>query len=190
MVTIRPEREVDEAAREQLLDAAYGPIRFKKPSHRLREGREPAAGLSFVAVMDGRAVGTVRLWPVEAGAGRPALLLGPLAVDHRYRKRGVGSALMQRALRDAGKRGHHAVLLVGDPAYYGRFGFSAEKTGQLWLPGPYERHRLLACELVVGALDGARGLIQAPKVPVAKPASKLAPLVAAMTGRRRAPQPA
>ena len=109
MVTIRPEREVDEAARvSNWLDAAYGPIRFKKPSHRLREGREPAAGLSFVAVMDGRAVGTVRLWPVEAGAGRPALLLGPLAVDRRYRKRGVGSALMQRALRDVGKRGHHA----------------------------------------------------------------------------------
>jgi predicted N-acetyltransferase YhbS len=190
MVTIRPEREVDEAAREQLLDAAYGPIRFKKPSHRLREGREPAAGLSFVAVMDGRAVGTVRLWPVEAGAGRPALLLGPLAVDHRYRKRGVGSALMQRALRDVGKRGHHAVLLVGDPAYYGRFGFSAEKTGKLWLLGPYEQHRLLGCELVAGALDGAGGLIRAPKVPAAKPASRLAPLVAAMTRRRPTPHTA
>jgi len=51
------------------------------------------------------------------------------------------------------------VLLVGDAPYYGRFGFSAEKTGALWLPGPYEKSRLLGCEIVAGALDGARGLI-------------------------------
>jgi predicted N-acetyltransferase YhbS len=53
------------------------------------------------------------------------------------------------------------VLLVGDAPYYGRFGFSHERTAALWLPGPYERHRLLAHELKPGALDGARGLISA-----------------------------
>ena len=92
---------------------------------------------------------------------------------------------MRRAMRDA-QRGHQAVLLVGDASYYGRFGFSAEKTARLWLPGPYEQHRLLGCEFVAGALDGARGLIRAPR----RPASKLAPLVAAMTRRRAAPQAA
>lgn len=190
MVTIRLERQADEAARDQLLDTAYGPIRFKKPSQRLREGRNPAAELSFVAVEGDRVVGTVRLWPIAAADGRPALLLGPLAVDRSCRNRGIGSMLMQRALRDARRRGHRAVLLVGDAAYYGRFGFSAEKTGQLWLPGPYEQHRLLGCELAEGALDGASGLIHAPKASPAKPASKLAPLVAAIAGRRRIPQPA
>ena len=113
MVTIRRERRADQAAREQLLDAAYGPVRFSKPSHKLREGRDPADGLSFVAVEDGRVVGTVRLWQVMAGAGREALLLGPLAVDPAYRNRGIGSALMRRAMHDA-QRGHTAVLLVGD----------------------------------------------------------------------------
>ena len=55
-------------------------------------------GLSFVAVEDGRIVGTVRLWDVAAGADRPALLLGPLAVDPAFRRRGIGAALMRHAL--------------------------------------------------------------------------------------------
>jgi predicted N-acetyltransferase YhbS len=181
MVTIRRERTADRAAREHLLDAAYGPVRFTKPSQQLRNGRNAADGLSFVAVDDGRIVGTVRLWTVTAGNGRPALLLGPLAVDPACRNRGIGAELMQRAMRDAARLGYGAVLLVGDASYYGRFGFSAEATGGLWLPGPYEKHRLLACELVAGALDGARGLIRTPQ---AAP-SRLAPLVAAMSRRRR-----
>jgi predicted N-acetyltransferase YhbS len=185
MITIRRERRGDEAAREQLLDAAYGPVRFSKPSHKLREGRAPADGLSFVAVDDGRVVGTVRLWQVMTGAGRPMLLLGPLAVDPAYRNRGIGSALMRRAMRDA-QRGHSAVLLVGDASYYARFGFSADKTGGLWLGGPYEKHRLLGCEFVTGALDGARGLIRAPR----PEAPRIPPLVAALTRRRAAPQAA
>ena len=135
MVTIRRERRADQAAREQLLDAAYGPVRFSKPSHKLREGRDPADGLSFVAVEDGRVVGTVRLWQVTAGAGRAALLLGPLAVDPalpqpRHR---LGADAPRDARRAARSQ---AVLLVGDASYYGRFGFSAEKTGGLLAAGP------------------------------------------------------
>ena len=56
---------------------------------------------------------------------------------------------------------HRAVLLLGDAPYYARFGFSAEKTGELTLPGVFERERLLASELVEGALDGAWGMIAA-----------------------------
>ncbi len=106
-------------------------------------------------------VGTIRLWHVSAGPERPALLLGPLAVDAAWRGCGIGAALVQRAIATARRRGHLAVLLVGDAAYYRRFGFSAEKTGALWLPGPFERHRLLGCEIVPGTLDGARGLVGA-----------------------------
>ena len=148
MVTIRQERPGDVAAREQLLDVSYGPVRFTKTSERLREGRLPE--LSLVATEGRRIVGTVRLWPVSAGRGRPALLLGPLAVAsrlpqarHRLGARAAGAARGAR-------HGHGAVLLVGDAPYYARFGFSSEKTGALWLPGPYERHRLLAAELVAG----------------------------------------
>ena len=88
-------------------------------------------------------------------------MLGPLAVDDAWRGLGIGAALMRRATEAAQRLGHKAVLLVGDAPYYGRFGFTAEKTGGLWMPGPYERDRLLARELLPGALDGARGLINA-----------------------------
>ena len=95
-----------------------------------------------------------------------------------YRGRGIGAALVQRALADASRLGHRAVLLVGDAPYYGRFGFSSEKTGNLWLPGRYDAHRFLACELVPGALDGARGLVSATGRKPPKP--RLAKLVAAL----------
>jgi predicted N-acetyltransferase YhbS len=160
MLTIRTERPIDAPAREALLDVAYGAARHRKPSCRLRNGRKPADGLSLVAIERGRMIGTVRLWPVEAGRGRPALLLGPLAVHPDAQKRGIGAALMQRALDEAAQRGHAAVLLVGDAAYYGRFGFSADESQALRLPGA-DQGRLLAVELKAGALTGAHGAIAA-----------------------------
>ena len=86
-------------------------------------------------------------------------MLGPLAVDATCRGLGVGAALMDRALDIARHRGHAAVILLGDAPYYARFGFSGDKTGELSLPGPFERDRLLGLELRAGALDGAWGMI-------------------------------
>jgi predicted N-acetyltransferase YhbS len=160
MITIRHERPVDAPAREALLDIAYGAERHRKPSCRLRNGRKAAEGLSLVAIERGRMVGTVRLWHVTAGRGRPALLLGPLAAHPGAQKRGIGAALMHRALDEAAQRGHAAVLLVGDAAYYGRFGFSAGKTQALRLAGA-DPARLLAVELRPDALTGAHGVIAA-----------------------------
>jgi predicted N-acetyltransferase YhbS len=156
--------EIDQqaAAREALLDRAMGLNWKKKSSQKLRRGRRPSEGLAFVARdEDGVLVGTVRLWDVATGDGRPALLLGPLAVDPQLKSAGIGKALMSHAISEAKRLGHKAVLLVGDAAYYGRFGFSADKTGQLSMPGPYERHRFLALELVPGALDNAAGTLKA-----------------------------
>jgi len=174
MITIRSENPIDAAAREALLDVAYGPARFAKPSQRLRERRQPA--LAFVAAETGRVVGTVRLWPVLAGPGRPALLLGPLAVHPECRRRGIGAALMRRAIRAAKEAGHAAVLLVGDAAYYGRFGFSAERTAALAMPGADQPDRLLGLELTAGALDGAHGVIRAGAR--RRPAARVAPTIA------------
>ena len=161
MVNIREEKASDGAVREALLDAAYGAARFGKTSERLREGRQPARGLSLVAVECGQIVGTVRLWHVSAGPAQPALLLGPLAVHPDHRCRGIGSLLVRRAIARARLAGHGAILLIGDAAYYGRFGFTAGTTGRLWMPGRFERDRLLALELRPGALAGSCGLIGA-----------------------------
>src|ERR1700729_3499210 len=155
---IRAERASDVVAREALLDACFGANRHARTCQRLRDGRAPAEGLTFAAARNGLLVGTLRLWHVSAG-GLPALVLGPLAVDPKYRELGVGAALMNHALLAAGVRGHGAVILLGDAPYYARFGFSALKTSELSLPGPFERDRLLGLELRAGALDGAWGMI-------------------------------
>jgi predicted N-acetyltransferase YhbS len=169
MVSIRHERSSDIAAREALLDRSFGSARFAKASERLREGRLPAEGLSLVAAERGRLVGTVRLWHVSAGPARPALLLGPLAVHPDCRNRGIGAALMTRAIAEARRLGHREILLVGDEPYYARFGFSAAATGALSLPGPYERHRLLSLSLA-GEMGEAAGLVRATGTPRPRPA--------------------
>jgi predicted N-acetyltransferase YhbS len=155
---IRAERAADVVARDALLDACFGVNRAARTCQRLRDGRASAEGLAFSAVHRGRLVGTVRLWHVSAG-GKPALVLGPLAVDAACRALGVGAALMRHALAAASARGHGAVILLGDAAYYARFGFTAAKTAGLSLPGPFERDRLLGLELRDGALDGTSGVI-------------------------------
>ena len=168
---IRAERASDVAAREALLDASFGEGRHARTCQRLRDGRAPAEGLAFTAVHEGRVVGTVRLWHVSAG-GVPALVLGPLAVEDSCRKLGVGAALLNHALAVARARGHGAVILRGDAAYYARFGFSAAKTSGLSLPGPFEQDRLLAVELRRGALDEAWGMIVATGVKARRPRAR------------------
>src|SRR5262245_5384109 len=109
MVTISHELPADFPAREVLLVGAFGPKRRRKTAERLREGRLPAEGLAFSARGDGRLVGTVRLWNVEAGSAGPALLLGPIAIDAGHRGRGIGAGLMEHAIAEAKLRGYRAI---------------------------------------------------------------------------------
>jgi predicted N-acetyltransferase YhbS len=158
MVMIRHELSSDVTAREGLLDVVFGAMRRTKTCERLREGRLPAAGLSFVATWRDRLIGTIRLWHVSAGRGRPALMLGPLAVDPEHHSDGVGSSLMAEALAAARRSGVGEIFLLGDELYYARFGFSAKYAQGLSLPGPYEQRRLLGLPLVSLA-DVATGVL-------------------------------
>jgi len=177
---IDAETPADVVAREALLDRVMGPDRTKKSSEKIRRGRIPAEGLALVARdRKGHVIGTVRLWNIEAGVNHEghavdALLLGPLAVDCNVEGKGIGSALMRTALQEAKGRGHGAVLLVGDAAYYERFGFFATKTAHLVMPGPFARDRFLALELIPGWLDGVAGMITASGRQLARAATKAA----------------
>lgn len=166
MIHIADERISDTAAREALLDQVM-PDRFLKPSHQLRQGRAAARGLSLVARDRDGLVGSVRLWEVTAG-GRPALLLGPLAIAPDLQGKGVGGGLMRVALNRAGLAGHAAVILVGDPDYYERFGFTAAPASGLVMPAPVDRRRLLGLELAEGGLRHASGRVVATSGPVAR----------------------
>jgi predicted N-acetyltransferase YhbS len=158
MITIRDEIAADIPAREALLDRCLGERRTAKSSERLREDRLPAQGLALTAERYGVVLGTVRLWHVDAG-GAPALLLGPLAVAPECQGEGLGKALMREAIWRAACRGHGAILLVGDAAYYERFGFTGDLTRNLAMPGPVERERFLGLELRAGALAAASGVL-------------------------------
>jgi len=158
---VETEQAADAAAREHLLDRVMGPERFLKSSEMLRRGRSPSAMLALVARhRSGHIVGTVRLWDILAG-DTPTVLLGPLAVDKAVAGNGIGTALMREAIARARRIGHGSIILVGDPAYYARFGFRAELTSSLLMPGDVVRKRLLALELRDGDLASASGLIVA-----------------------------
>jgi len=158
-LTIRPETATDADAIERLHERTFGPGRYAKTAYRLREGGPHALGLSFTARIGTLLVGSVRLTPVRIGE-TPALLLGPLTVEPPFRSRGVGLALMERALADARAQGHRLVALVGDEPYYGRAGFRRVPKGRAVMPGPVDPDRLLVAELVPGAFEGVSGAIR------------------------------
>ena len=165
MVTIRVESSSDIAAREVLLNKAFGPKRLRKTSEKLRAGRLPAFAFSAVDE-NGKLIGTIRLWNVVAGSAGDALLLGPLAVEGSRTCEGIGSILMNTAIAAARDAGHRAIILVGDHPYYKRFGFDPNFTLKLQLPGPVERGRFLGLELADGALTDAEGRIAASGVKI------------------------
>jgi predicted N-acetyltransferase YhbS len=74
---------------------------------------------------------------------------------------GVGANLMQLAIARARDLGHGGIILVGDPEYYARFGFSAAPTSGLVMPAPVERRRFLGLELAPHGLSDAAGVLVA-----------------------------
>ena len=140
---IRLELTANDTAIEALLEHAFGPGRFAKVSERVREVAEFRPDFSFCAWEADRLVGSVRMWKVRIG-GETAIFLGPLAVEADQRKHGTGGVLVQRACAAAEAAGFPVVLLVGDEPYFGRFGFTAQTTKAVRLPGPVDQRRVLA----------------------------------------------
>ena len=158
-LTILPEAAADALAIERLHERTFGPGRYAKSAYRIREGVGHRLDLSFTAWIGTLLVGSVRLTPIRIGTAK-ALLLGPLTVEPPFRERGIGQALIERALEEAKRQSHRLVVLVGDEPYYGKCGFKRIAKGQVAMPGPVDPARLLVCELVEGAFAGVAGPIK------------------------------
>ncbi|MBQ0932675.1 N-acetyltransferase [Ideonella sp. 4Y16] len=135
---IRPESPDDSAAIHVVTELAFR-------GHPHSDGSEPrivrglrdagALSVSLVAEVDGVVVGHVAVSPVTISDGSPGWHgLGPISVLPAWQRQGVGSALMQAALERLRSQGAAGCVLLGDPAYYGRFGFAA-RPGLVY-PGP------------------------------------------------------
>jgi predicted N-acetyltransferase YhbS len=158
-LTIMPETAADAVSIARLHERTFGPGRYAKSAYRLREGVGHVLELSFTARISTLLVGSVRLSPVRIGDAS-ALLLGPLTVEPPFRERGIGYALIERALAAARTSGHRLVILVGDEPYYGKSGFKPVPKGRVTLPGPVDPARVLVCELVADAFEGVSGAIR------------------------------
>src|SRR3954454_8145962 len=158
-LTILPETPDDAPAIEHLNARTFGPGRFAKTAYRIREEVAHIPELSFTARVGTLLVGSVRLSPILIGPAK-ALLLGPLTVEPPFRDRGIGQALIARALEEAKAKGHRLVVLVGDEPYYGKAGFKSVPKGQIRFDGPVDPARLLIAELSPGAAAGIGGTIR------------------------------
>lgn len=158
MFHIAAESAEDSDQIERLLDEAFGPGRQAKTSYRYREDVPPVESLSYIARLDdGEIVGSIRYWPITVGQkSNPALLLGPLAIAPRLQGRGIGASLTFQTLDLAAWGGHRLVLLVGDLAYYKRFGFFPASPHGIAMPDE-KPERLLVTELVEGVLASYAG---------------------------------
>lgn len=163
MIEIAPLAPDREAAVEDLLDAAFGPERRTRTAYKVRGGGAPLRALGFAAVEGDRLIGSIQCWPVvlNADTGRrwPLVMVGPVAVAPDMQQGGIGRRLTEAALHAAAREGvGEALMLIGDPEYYGRFfGFTAARTGRWRLPGPFEPHRLLARGDAVPEVAGMLG---------------------------------
>ena len=152
------ETPADAVAVNALIERAFGPGRLAKTAERLREGNAPYLDLSRTCWVGDTLVGCVRMWPIRIGE-RPAVFLGPFAVDDAWRGRGLGAAMIRAAVTATRDAGHDLILLVGSQSYFGPLGFSQVPAGAALMPGPVDPARLLWRSLKPGATDGVEGRV-------------------------------
>ena len=155
LYTIIPEIPDDHWEVEALYDTCFAPGRTALSSYRLRMDVPPVLGLSqVVRDSDGILAGAIRYWPVRIGAA-VALLLGPVAVHPTRQSEGLGRALIEESLAQAGPLGWDRVMLVGDAPYYGKFGFT--QLQHVVMPPPTNPDRVLGRAITPGAWNDVSG---------------------------------
>lgn len=149
VVAVRPEHAGDIEAIDVVVICAFGRDDEARLVARLR--RDGDATISLVAVAGDAVVGHVLLSPMAAPFR--ALGLAPVSVAPKHQKQGVGAALVNAAIAQARQGGWSAIFVLGDPAYYGRFGFRADLAAGFSSPyaGPHFMVLPLANTLPVAA---------------------------------------
>lgn len=134
-MAIREEASADHAAVRQVVADAFGQAVEADLVDRLRA--DGNAALSLVAVEDGRVIGHILFSPLEAPMR--ALALAPVAVVPARQRSGIGTALIEAGLDRARAAGWEAVFVLGEPAFYRRFGFDPALAAGFQSPyaGPY-----------------------------------------------------
>ncbi len=141
-LVIRPEHPADVDGIRDLLDAAFEPAGDSGHAAEsvladdLRSDGDLLPGLTFVAELDGEVAGYVACSRATMGEG-PSVGLGPIAVRPHLQRQGIGSALMAAVVATADQRGEPALVLLGDPEYYGAFGFEPASGHGIGSPGPW-----------------------------------------------------
>ncbi len=158
-VTTHPVTPADFAGIGALHDIVFGPGALTRTAYRIREGLPYSTPFCRLAAHGPRLMGFIRFAPILIGGQGRALMLGPLAVHPDYANQGHARRLIGEGLEAARASGIALVILVGDRPYYGRLGFVPVPTGQISMPGPVDLMRLLAYELVPGALSRFQGSI-------------------------------
>jgi predicted N-acetyltransferase YhbS len=144
---------------ERVLDRAFGPGRFAKPSEFVRDISVYLPSLSYVALSGPAVLGVCRVYE-SVIEGRPAFFLGPLAVDPDSQHGGLGHALVKNALEICAADGRAgAVILMGEPSFFSTLGFTQIPKDQVRMPTPVEARRLQWIALREGGLDGLAGPI-------------------------------
>lgn len=160
--------------REDEFDEIYDLVRAAFQTAKVSDGKEQefvnklrASGnyipeLALVAEEDGMLIGHVMLtktYITSEDGKHEALLLAPISVVLDYRNKGIGTALIHESFRLARTMGYGAVFLVGDPAYYHRFGFRSTVDFGIRDTHGIPDANVMACELTENALSGIRGTI-------------------------------
>lgn len=161
MSLIREERPEDAEAVHAVLVAAFGREAEARLVERLRASARIVCAM--VAEEKGRVLGHVvfsRIAVESGGSEIPGLALAPLAVLPAFQRLGIGSALVSAGLERCRMERHARVLVVGDPVYYGRFGFVPASRYGLKCPFPVPEEALMAIELEPGAFAQVSGVVR------------------------------
>ena len=159
---INQETIADSIALVNLHSKLFGPARFTRAAHLIRENGCHRLDLCFTIYKNNNLIGSIRITPILIGQ-KKALLLGPLAIDHNYHGIGLGSKLMKKSMKNilAKKLDDELIFLIGDFAYYNKFGFKHIDASNIILPSPVDKKRILAFEIHKRSTENLKGYVRA-----------------------------